>query len=52
MYLEELKTKLIIVIESGALLWENIGTITIDSIEYYSIREYITVLLDKMKLVY
>jgi hypothetical protein len=52
MYLEELKNKLIVVIESDALSWENIGTITIDSVEYYSIIDYITVLLDKMKSVY
>jgi hypothetical protein len=38
MYLEELKNKLIVVIESDALSWENIGTITIDSVEYYSIK--------------
>ena len=51
-YLDELKTKIIIVVDSGAFTWNLTGEITIDSVEYYSIHEYIGVLLDKMKQVY
>jgi hypothetical protein len=50
-YLEELKTKIIIVIESGAFLWEQFE-ITVDSVEYYSIHDYIATVLDKMRSVY
>lgn len=52
MYLEELKNKIIVVIESDALSWEQFGEITIDFVEYYSINDYINVLLNKIKTVY
>jgi len=51
-YLEELKNKLIIVIESDALSWDIIDEITIDSAEYTSIIDYINMLLEKIKIVY
>ena len=50
-YLEELKTKIIIVIESGAFSWEQFE-ITVDSVEYYSIHDYISTILDKLRSVY
>jgi len=50
-YLEELKTKIIIVIESDAFSWEQFE-ITVDSVEYHSIYDYIATVLDKLRSVY
>jgi hypothetical protein len=50
-YLEELKSKIIIVIESGALSWEQFE-ITVDFVEYHSISDYLATVLDKMRSVY
>ena len=50
-YLDELKTKIVIVIESDAFAWEQFE-ITVDSVEYYSIHDYILTLLEKIRTIY
>jgi hypothetical protein len=50
-YLEELKNKIVIVIESDAFSWEHFE-ITVDSVEYYSIHDYVLTVLEKIRSVY
>ena len=51
-YIEELKNKVLVIIESDSLSWEPFGSITIDSVEFQSVRDYVLTLLQKIKSIY
>ena len=51
-YIEELKNKILVIVESDSLSWEPFGAITIDSVEFHSIKDYVLTLLQKIKTVY